>query len=87
MWFSGLFQTLWRWGKFRDEQDMTLSSHWTPTHSRRVICHQGSPGSCGVEGAQPSLGPGLRPELGKERKDALWSWSGQTHGDVGTDGL
>lgn len=65
MWFSGSFQTLWRWGKFRAEQDMTLSSHWTPTHSRRVVCCQGSPGSCGVEGAPPSLGPGPRPEPGR----------------------
>lgn len=31
MWLFGLFQPLWRWGKFRDEQGMTLPSHWTPT--------------------------------------------------------
>lgn len=74
MWVPGLFQTLWRWGKFRNEP-------YNNAGHPRTVCRPGAPGKPREPWAW------REPSPGKERRDGRRDWSEQTRWDMSTDGL
>lgn len=74
MWIPGLFQTLWRRGKFRNEP---CNSAGHP----HAACRLRAPGK------PRELWAWREPGLGKAGRDGHQDWSEQTHRDMSTDGL